>query len=571
MKKIICTIVSILYFNICVATAGDSFHVTVQGKPEGNGTLENPWDLNTALNRTSVIRGGDTVWVHSGTYLGVFRSTLRGNAAAPVIVKAVSDFDVILDGNVASSNQTLAIEGQYVWYIGLTVTCSNPNRIADGPSPVNTKDGIYFIGRNNKLINCVIRDNGGNGIGFWSPAIDSEIYGCIIYHNGYRGNDRGHGHGIYTQNAQGTKLITDNIFFNSFGIGIHAYTENGAIQGFKIEGNTFFNSGLPGADFLERHIIAGGLQPVDRTVVTNNYFYFKPRYPAKAGVQFGYSSANYNAEFTNNYMVDGSFYTVRNWRSIQFTGNTMVSTIPDLQLIAFDSFSNIQNPTFNNNTYYRGNLASLSFQGWKNLTNQDGSSNYFSSEPAETNYFIRKNQYEAGRANLTIFNWYNSQYVNVNVSDILTPGDTYELYDVSRLSKGPTATGVFDGISIAVSMEPTEVDLPNGHLPNLNQFEHTAPRFGVFIIKRTKSNSEVSNHDVTNPGGQRSNPLKAWAHNGLLHISGLTVGETLHVYSASGVCVYRTVITSREMRFHLKMKGIYFIQSADHSVRVVAG
>ena len=30
------------------------------------------------------------------------------------------------------------------------------------------------------------------------------------------------------------------------------------------------------------------------------------------------------------------------------------------------------------------------------------------------------------------------------------------------------------------------------------------------------------------------NPLKAWMRNGLLHVEGLTVGETLSVYSATG-------------------------------------
>jgi hypothetical protein len=33
---------------------------------------------------------------------------------------------------------------------------------------------------------------------------DNEVYGCLIYYNGYDATDRGHGHGIYSANAPPT-------------------------------------------------------------------------------------------------------------------------------------------------------------------------------------------------------------------------------------------------------------------------------------------------------------------------------------------------------------------------------
>ena len=63
------------------------------------------------------------------------------------------------------------------------------------------------------------------GLGFWIYSPDSEAHGNLIFYNGWqgRGTDRGHGHGIYIQNRDGAKLLSDNIIFDQFGLGIQAY------------------------------------------------------------------------------------------------------------------------------------------------------------------------------------------------------------------------------------------------------------------------------------------------------------------------------------------------------------
>ena len=122
------------------------------------------------------------------------------------------------------------------------------------------------FGPHTKCINLVVHD-AGVGIGCWTPAIDAEIYGCLIYNNGWQGpgRDRGHGHAIYTQNAQGTKRIRDNILFNQFGRGVEIYTERGSIQGFDVEGNAAFNNGsLTRATNHYPNYFTGGLRPADR-------------------------------------------------------------------------------------------------------------------------------------------------------------------------------------------------------------------------------------------------------------------------------------------------------------------
>ena len=471
----------------------NSYHVKTTGTSAGDGSIDNPWNLQTALNHPSKVKPGDTIWIHEGIYTGVFTSELKGSQSAPIIVRPLHDNEVILDGNTGLNvGSVLVINGRYTWFFGLTILNTNGNRINLTEDPLfDDKTGVNIFGANNKLINCIIRDNGGSGVGFWKTAINSEIYGCIIYHNGYIGEKRGHGHALYPQNDAGTKLITDNIIFNSFGYGIHVYTSGGAIKGFNIDGNILFNCGLPSAFPLENHILVGGSQQADRVKISNNYFYNRPLYSAKAILRLGYISTNKSASCFDNYMVNGSFCVETPWDSVTFKNNTVIAANSDKQLIEFTkSFSDIKNPLFDYNIYHKGKLNSLTFENWQSTTNQDFNSVYHSQSPSSTFYFLKENQYEKGRANLVIYNWEMSDYVEINASDFLSLYDEYELWDVQYMSQGPIKTGIYNG-SIKVPMNLTSIDLPYGNIPNTDIFSHTAPSFGVFIIQKTNSSNNI--------------------------------------------------------------------------------
>ena len=64
-------------------------------------------------------------------------------------------------------------------------------------------------------------------------------------------------------------------------------------------------------------------------------------------------------------------------------------------------------------------------------------------------------------------------------------------------------------------------------------------------------------------------PLRAWIRDGLLHISGLTPGETLSVYTVTGALDYHSIAMSKEANIKLKAPGMYIVQSGDKSVKVV--
>jgi len=65
------------------------------------------------------------------------------------------------------------------------------------------------------------------------------------------------------------------------------------------------------------------------------------------------------------------------------------------------------------------------------------------------------------------------------------------------------------------------------------------------------------------------NPLKAWTHNGLLYVSGLTAGEILSVYNVSGALVYHSMMISDTAVIPLKVRGAYIVCSKNHTIKVM--
>ncbi len=56
-----------LSFLAAVAGATD-YYVAPNGSPSGNGSINNPWDLQTALDQPAAVQPGDTIWLRGGTY-----------------------------------------------------------------------------------------------------------------------------------------------------------------------------------------------------------------------------------------------------------------------------------------------------------------------------------------------------------------------------------------------------------------------------------------------------------------------------------------------------------------------
>jgi len=419
-----------------VAWCGDSFHIAPGGVIGGPGTRAHPWSLTYALSHPPPVRPGDTLWVHGGTYVGVFTSTLRGAAGSPVVVRQFPGERAILDNAEGIDGFGIYARGSYTWFWGLEIRNS-------GTAPYNDA-GVSMDGPGEKLINLVIHDHPGSGVTSYSAAADAEIYGCLIYFNGGQSQIQGKGYGIYTQNDAGrVKAFKENIIPYSWGFGIHAYTEGNRIDNFLWEGNVVYNSGVlwRGVQFERNFFIGSTTVVADANTYRENHSYYPASPSAGARNTFGYFAGTSNLVVTGNWFVGGVF---------DVSGTE---------------------PAITGNTFYR-------------TSGFDGGGNTYLRSPSGTNVFVRPNAYEPGRANIIIYNWSRAATVDVNVAGAgLQVGDRYEVRDALNWPGLPVASGQYNGSTIAIPMTGLFTAMPY-RAPKIRP-EHTAPEFGVFILQRT--------------------------------------------------------------------------------------
>lgn len=467
------------------ATTGRQWYVTPGGTASGDGSMSRPWSLAAALAGPSSVRPGDTIWVRGGTYgtnSAQTNSRLAGTAAAPITVRAYP-------GERATILGGLAAYSPYTWYWGLEITNTNSNRTSSrgGSACMDIYDSAGI-----RVINMILHDC-DQGIGFWRAATGStEAHGNVIYYNGYQdgGTDRGHGHGIYTQNISGNpRVLSDNIIFDQFGLGIQAYGSSSTyVQDITTEGNILFNNGSISRDaqLVDNILFAGGAF-LDRITVKDNYTY----HTTAAGRGYSrlgwpWSEKNGTLVSTGNYWVNGApALEVWNWDRATFTGNTVYSASAGTVVLKLMSGQSAGNYTWDGNRYYGSGKftygsTGCSFASWKSATGKDGSSTYSSGAPAGVWAFARPNKYETGRGNVVVYNWARQNAVEVNVSSILKAGAQYEVRDAQNFFGSPIVTGTYNGGTISIPMTGTAKARPVGSVPNVPA--HTGMEFGAFVI-----------------------------------------------------------------------------------------
>jgi hypothetical protein len=415
----------------------------------GTGSQSSPWNIQFALSgANSAVKPGDTVWLRGGTYTGCVNANLNGTAAAPIWVKQYPNERAKLDTGSVCPEVLLNISGSYTNYMGFEVTNSYTGWPAGGnyggfPSGVsiNTSSNI-------KLINLIVHDMNGQGIGAWTENNTAEIYGSIIYYNGQTDHD----HGVYLQNLNGTKRVVDNFIFHQASHGTHGYGSTDAyIDNLHFEGNTAFNNGLLGPNEPSRNFLLGGLVVAKNLTFNNNNTYFPQSIYQGDAINLGYSAGCTNAAVNNNYSY-GSDVNIINCQTNSFAGNQFYAR-------EFAGF---------NPSSYPGNTFQAAIPAPKPTTNK---------------VVVRPNQYESGRANITIYNWQNQTSVSVPVSGILNSGDTYQLRNVQDYFSD-IITGIYNGSgNISVPMTGRTIAKPLKYNAPASSF----PEFGGFVLIKTGS------------------------------------------------------------------------------------
>lgn len=481
------------------------WYVAPSGRQGNAGTLANPLDIATALSGAR-IGPGSRVWLRGGEYHGVFTSRLLGTQQAPIVVRQYpGERAVLVDQRARAPLGTLNVYGGWTIYQDFEITNTNPDRSF---STQFRPMAIYAEAPNTKFINLIIHDT-GMGIGLWKEAVNSELYGNIIYNCGTKNLPKylSHGHAIYSQNNVGTKSIRDNIIFNQYGWGIHVYPNPGDMKGYDIEGNVVFNNGVLSAPLTRyNNILVSGYAPyqAERITISHNYTYDPasqlptpyegaPLHFSDAGICLGCSDPqdHKDAKVTDNYFVGGiPSAIVQSWQDVTVTGNTFYGKDGLVGLMTvrrkrphpyvWDRNTYIGTGWNGSSDLFWVNGTALNFSDWKRVTGVDKNSEYLPGRPKGLKIFVRPNNFPPRVATIIVYNWDFTKEVEADLSAELHAGDGYEVRNVEDYFGAPVLVNSFDGRAVKLPMTNLKVAAPiGGAIP-----DSTAPEFAVFVVLR---------------------------------------------------------------------------------------
>jgi len=461
------------------ALSGD-IYVAVTGAQGGDGSIGDPVNLATACSALSTIAVGSTIHVQAGDYIGDFIFIHAGTVTQSINLEFEPEARI-------KGSFTIANAASYVVLDNLTAFDTPTVRITEdsGSSPdIATQDGLSIFGANALVTHPFIEDVVLNGIGFWQSAAPGTLYGAWVLNNGWQGPDRGHGHGLYTQNEAGLKLIRNCMFAQRYGGSIRAFTTNQSMQNITIDKCICINDQL----FL------GGHSPASSIQIINNHVW-------NDGLEIGETDqGNVDVLIDGNYVtnfVNTRCLVTRFWSQLTVTNNTFVlrqnvaAAIWEMLRISPD------NSVIDNNTYYYEpvpggfkfliydydtdppTISSLSIAEWQAL-GFDVNSTFIEGLPTVNEVFVEHSTYEDDIAHVAIYNWELLASVNVDFSvGNFTLTNTYRAYNA--MNNLEYEEFVYDGNPVSIPMTGWTRKIPSGATGALTS--DTWPEFLALIVK----------------------------------------------------------------------------------------
>jgi hypothetical protein len=387
----------------------------------------------------------------------------------------------------------LDVVGSNTIYRDFEITHSFPFRGAEGNyyRDKHRGQGINNLGSGNSFINLIIHDN-QQGIFTGSSSSNTLIYGCLIYNNGLAYDayySYQSGPNLYLENSSGYSRVYESLMLNSFRNNAQYYGVSGAYVGGDTQGSVFAGGGV--AHGTPQGNLIFGTGSVQSSTGSVNASHFVHDQSASTGnLTMGYSAGVSDATVTNNHFVGAEKgLELQNVSRATVSGNKFYTTVGNRNVLA-----NAQAYNWNNNAYFAtgstnakfGNntlVVNQTFANWKSTTGFDASSTTSSSVlPDEV--IVRRNLYEAGRANVILYSYSGAISANINLSTTgLSHGQAYVIKNAYNWHGPDVASGIYSSttpsISVSLNTAAATVATPIGH----NVTPATmAPRFVLLVV-----------------------------------------------------------------------------------------
>ena len=464
------------------------FYVSTSGTSTGNGSFSTPWDLQTALLQPASVKPGDVIWLRGGVYTSsVYNSTLRGEIGNYITVRPYQNEKVIVQNGLAQNT------GGYVIFRDFEITAAynkNPKRVStqssSSPTDISAVTGVSIIAAPGmKLINLLIHDVVGGGIYINAQSPGAELTGNIIYHNGWDGPDRPHGHGLYLQNTGSTLRVKDNIIFANSELGIQAYGSAAPVANMSFDGNIIFKDDMQ----IGGVTAASGISFINNLIGENVFlpFYYNNQLNQDLSITNNSFFNNVQAFWWKSLLIKNNFFYGGLEIRTQASGDISQYSIDSNQYYASPPFLSLTSGTYTYTSFCPVYSLSCIFQAWK-ASVFDSHGAYLDSLPSLPAITVKPNEYDSSRLDIAVYNWPQKGFVSLDLSNKIPTGHSYEIRDVQDYLRAPLVKGIYNGGNITIPLNSTSTEPFKGdytgayHPPDAT---HTSIKFAAFVLRHS--------------------------------------------------------------------------------------
>ena len=458
-----------------------NIYVTADGTQDGDGSIGDPVNLATVCSALSTVALGSIIHVTPGNYEGDFVFIHDGASDNRIVINF--EFGAKIEGS-------FTLNGNYVTCIAVDVFNTHLSRLSaqvgSAPTDIVQREGLSIYGIGAIFAHPKVQDAMGNGCGFWQTSYNSILYGLWTLNNGWDAPDRGHGHGLYTQNGTlGPKLIRNCVLAQGYSGGIRAYTTNQELAYTTVDR----------CISIHDQIHLGGHSPASQCAITNNRIWTD-------GLEIGETDrGNGDVIISGNYVVNSPntrCFVFRFWDDLTAINNVFVMRQNNgLGLLGEYLRLSPTTETINNNTYYYEPrvdgkyfllydyateppvIAALSIAEWRAL-GYDTNSTFIEGMPALNQIFVEHSEYDNNICHVAIYNWEGLAAAPVDLSGgNFTLAGTYRAYNA--MNPDEYHEFIYTGLPTPLPMSGWTVAIPSGATGPLQS--PTWPEFMAFVVK----------------------------------------------------------------------------------------